>query len=65
MSITQFMHVISMHFWTFLLRNACFSSRVPTKGIFGQFMTVWERQILARAVEIQNENWTLPYISQG
>ena len=26
-------------------------------GIFAQFMTMWEKQILARAVEIQKENW--------
>ena len=32
------------------------------KGIFVQFLTMWEKQILARAIWIQKENWGWPYI---
>ena len=27
------------------------------RSIFARFMTMWKKQILARATETQNENW--------
>ena len=31
--------------------------RVSDRSIFARFMTMREKQILARAIEIQKENW--------
>ena len=33
------------------------SAQAAIRGIFAQFMTMREKQILARAIEIYKENW--------
>jgi len=40
------------------LRNSGFLRTLPTDaGIFARFMTMQEKQIIARTVGIQKENW--------